>query len=233
MPRRRDRQHKRTKIIWWLLLFMTASFLGTLLLRSPVPAVVCCVAAVMPFAGRMETRKGAGWLGFGLGLAGGLAAMFAMMNILTRVPVELPPEENPAAETTDSEPSAPDADTAPARDAAAPGDGPTVDADAAEDTPPATTTEAAPEASPTEPAEDAADDTGDQPAADDATDEQSEPRIVYEHKRLPADELGLLALVTVGTTVPFGVLVALLYHTLAARRRKRLDAEWEVFRDEG
>jgi hypothetical protein len=183
MPRRRDRAKKRTKIIWWLFGFLAASYLLTLLLRTPVPAVVCCVAFVMPLAGRMDTRKGAGWLGFGLGLVGGLASLWAMMTLQSTVP--LPP-------STTTQP----ASTQPA-------------------------TQPEPTTAPAEPNQG----TTTQPA-------DTQPHFHYERRRIPPRELAVLALVTVGTTVPFSILIALLYHRLAQRRKKRIDDEWRVFRDE-
>ncbi len=180
MPRRRDRAKKRTKIIWWLFGFLTASYLLTLVLRTPAPAVVCCVAFVMPFAGRMDTRKGAGWLGLGLGLAGGLASLWAMMTLQSTVPVPTSPTTQPAA--TQPGPTTPH---------------------------PAETSDAA----------------ATQPAA-------TQPHFHYERRHIPPGELAVLALVTVGTTVPFSILIALLYHRLAQRRKKRIDAEWRVFRDD-
>lgn len=181
MPRRRDRAKKRTKIIWWLLVFLTASYAMTLILRTPVPAVVCCVAFVIPLAGRMDTRKGACLLGVGLGLAGGLACLWAMMTVRSNIPTfpdapSTQPATQPAATQSDR----------PA-------------------TQPAPTTQAA----------------------------TSQPAVQYERRQIPPAEMGVLALVTVGTTVPFSLLVALLYHTLAQRRKKKLDDEWRVFRDEG
>jgi hypothetical protein len=141
--------------------------------------VVICVAAVMPFAGRMETQKGAGWLGFSLGLAGGLASLWAMMTIQSRVPVEAVSVTRTTSQPADD----------------------------------ATSADATPTTLPT-------------------TQPTTQPGPAFEHRRLAASEVGLLALVTVGTTVPFGVLVALLYHRLAQRRKRRLDEEWRVFRDE-
>ncbi|NBB95296.1 MAG: hypothetical protein GVY16_06105 [Planctomycetes bacterium] len=202
---------QRTKIVWWLLLFMTASWLMTTAIKSPVPAVVACVAAVMPFAGRTETRTGAGWLGFGLGLAGGLASLWAMMAIRSRMPPEATTEQT--VERT--EPALED------KAAASEGNNSAVDG---------TSTSFEPDKAPGA-KEDRLAANGTSTSDDDETapDEEAQPPT---HRKLEASEVGLLALVTVGTTVPFGVLVALLYHSLARRRKQRLDDEWTVFRDE-